>query len=212
MSHRGQFASRTHQGFLVEEVTRLRTQLTADDIFVETVVTIDAHTADVSLLSFEDTHLQVDGVAHDVHFRRLQVIEQVSVVPVEVTHGIIVFRQSLVHQLLVIHVTFLHAEDITQARHIAYSVSRIDGVTHPGDVADKVFLSLIHLNIYINVLGVVGPHGVFHDNDITIAQLVVFVDEVFLVGLVAFGSVFLRLEDITQLTGLMGFRQSTLRE
>ena len=152
VSHRGQFASRTHQGFLVEEVARLRTQLTAHYILVETVVTIDAHTADVSLLSFEDTHLQVDGVAHDVHFRRLQVIEKITVVPIVVAHGIIVFRQSLVHQLLVIHIAFDHAQLPRK------QLGTVNRVTHPCDVTDEVFLSLIHLNIYINVLGVVGPH------------------------------------------------------
>ena len=212
VSHRSQFTGRTRQGFLVEEVARLGAQFAAHHILVETVVTIDAHAADVCLLSLADTHLQVNGVAHDVDFGRVQLIEQITIVPVEVAHGIVVFGESLVHQLLVVDVAFPHAEDIAQTRSVAHSIGRIYGVAHPRDVTDVVFLSLVHLNIYINVLGVVGPHRIFHDNGIAITQLVVFVDEVILVGLVALGRVLLRLEDIAELSGLVGLRQGSLGE
>ena len=85
----------------------------------------------MSLLSFKDTHLEVDRVANDIDFGRLQIIEQITVVPIVVTHGIIVLCKTLLHEALVVDVAFFHAEDIVQARRITYSISRKDGVTHP---------------------------------------------------------------------------------
>ena len=85
----------------------------------------------MSLLSFKDTHLEVDRVAYDIDFGRLQVIEQVTIVPIVVAHGIIVLGKTLLHEALVVDIALFHAEDIVQAWRITYSISRKDGVTHP---------------------------------------------------------------------------------
>jgi len=131
------------------------------------------------LLSLVYTHLQIDGVSHDVHFRRLQVIEEVTVVPVVVSHGILVFAQSLVEQLLVVDVALLHAE------HTAEVVCGEHGVSHPRDIADIVFLSFVYLDIYVHVLRVVCPHAVVENLGVAVAQLIVFVDELLFAFLVA---------------------------
>ena len=86
---------------------------------------------------------------------------------------------------MVIHIPLLHAQ------HAAEVFGREDGVAHPCDVADIVFFALVHLNIYVDMLLVHIPHAVFHDGGITIAQFVVFVEQVLLVGLVAVGGEFL---------------------
>ena len=70
--------------------------------------------ADVSLVALHDTHFEVDRVADDVYLCRLQVIEQITIVPILITHGILIFRESFVHEFLVIDITFLHAEQTAQ--------------------------------------------------------------------------------------------------
>ena len=139
------------------------------------------------LLSFHDAHLKVDGVADDVNLGRLQVVEQVTVVPISIAHGIIVLRQTLVQILLVIHIALFHVEQTAQI------VGSINGVAHPRDVAQVVFLTFIHLNIYVDVLVIHVPDAVFQNLEVAITILVVLLDKVFLVLIPAFWCVLLRL-------------------
>ena len=174
-SHGGYFTGRTLQGVLREQVAGLGTQLTANHLFVESVVTVDTYIINMCLRSLGDTHLQIDGVAHDVHLGRIQVIEQVARVPVSVTHGIVVLLQTLLQELLVIDVALLHAQELVQV------VCGIDGVTHPGNVANVVALALIHLYIDVDMLLVNVPNGVFQDDGIAEAQFVILLNKVLLI-------------------------------
>ena len=54
----------------------IRDRLTADYVFIQTVVTVDADFIDGSLAAFVATHFQVDGVAHAVYFHRFEAVEQ----------------------------------------------------------------------------------------------------------------------------------------
>ena len=162
--------------------------------------------ADVSLSAFDNPHLKVDRVAHDVDLGRLQVVEQVTAVPVLVAHGVLVFRQSLVHQLLVVHVALLHAEDAAQI------VGREHRIAHPCYVADVVFLAFIHLYEYVDVLGVYVPHAVAHDVCVAVTQLVILVDKVLLVFLVTLGRVLLRFQERRELARLVHLLESALLE
>ena len=125
----------------------------------------------MGLCTLLDTHFQIDTVTHDVHLGRLQLIEQITVVPIVVTDGIFILLQSFVHQLLVVDVTFLHTQCSVQV------VSGNYGVAHPCDVTDVVLLTLVNLHIDIDMLVVNGPYGVFQNGGITITQLVIFLDE-----------------------------------
>ena len=145
--------------------------------------------ADVSLRSLGNTHLEVDGVADDIDFRRVEVIEQVSVVPVGITHGILVLGESLLEQLLVIDVTLLHAQQGVQV------VRRIDRVAHPCDVTDVVTLAFVNLQIDADMTVIDIPYGVLDDDGIAEAQLVVFLYQVLLVLLVALIGKLLRLQE-----------------
>ena len=111
-SHRGQLTCGTHEGFLGEEVSRLGAKLTAHHILVEAVVTIDAHMAQMGLRTFQHTHLQVDGVADNILLSRVDGREDITVVVVEVGHGIVVFSESLVEQLLIVDITLSHSQQI----------------------------------------------------------------------------------------------------
>ena len=134
------------------------------------------------LLSLEDTHLEVYRVANDVHLGRLQVVEQVSVVPIHVAHGILVFGESLAQQLLVIHVALLEVEQAAQV------VGAVDGVAHPCDVAHIVFLAFVNLHVDVHVLVVDVPHAVLQYHGIAVAVFVVLLYEVLLVRLPVLGS------------------------
>ena len=162
--------------------------------------------------SFLNAHLEVDTVADDVHFNRIDLEEQIAVVPIFVTHGIIVLRKSFVHQFLVIHIAFLHAEDVAQTRPITHPVSRIDSIAHPCEIAEKIFLTLVHLHIDVHVLGIVVPHAVFNDDGIAIAVFVVLANQVLLVGLPTFGRVLLRLKECRELASLVRLCECAFRE
>ena len=80
VSHLLDFTHGTHQVFTAEKLSRTGTELTADYVFIQTVVTVDADFIDSSLTAFEDTHFQVDGVAHDVYFHRFEAVVQITVI------------------------------------------------------------------------------------------------------------------------------------
>ena len=77
------------------------------------------------LRTFLNTHFEVDTVAYNIHFGRLQTIEEVTVVPIAVAHGIFILCESLVEKFLVVHVALAHTE------HPAQNVCRIHRVAHP---------------------------------------------------------------------------------
>ena len=158
------------------------------------------------LVALYDAHLEVDGVSYDVDLCGVEAVEDVALVPVHVSDGILVAREAFLYEFLVIHVAFLHAEDIRELLGVIYRVA------HPFDVADVVFLSLIDLYEDIDVLVVVGRDAVGYDACVAIAVFVVFLYEVLLVFLISFGSVFLRLEEGVELTRLVGLCQRALGE
>ena len=205
-SHGGDLTDRTLQGFLVEQVTGLCAELTAHHLFVEAVVTIDADTVEVGLRTFRHTHLHIDGVVVDIDFHGLDVREHVTVVVIVVTSGIIVFFQTLVHVLLVIHVTFLHAQ------HGIQVVGGYHGVSHPGDVTDIVFVTFVEFHIDIHVLVVVGADGVNEDGGIAESQLVVFLDKGLLGFLIAFVGELLRLEEAGEFSRLVDLTEGTFAD
>ena len=195
VSHRCEFTSRTHQGILREQVAGLCAQLTTDDVLIEAVVTIDADAADVSLRSFGDAHLQIDAIANDVHFHGVELIEQITVVPIGITHGVLVLGESLVQVFLVVDVALLHVEDVAQAHYVTYTIGRINRVAHPCDVTDVVLPAFVDFHIDVDMLRIGIPHAVLKDDGIAITVFVVFLDELLLVFLPALGSELLGLEE-----------------
>ena len=161
---------------------------------------------DVGLCALCDAHLEVNAVAHDVDLCRLQRVEEVTVVPVVVAHGIIVLGETFVHELLVVDVALLHAE------HLVQVVGRIDGVAHPCYVAYIIFLALVHLQANADVLVVDVPHAVADDGSVAVAILVILFDELLLVGLPALGCKLLRLEERSERSYLMGLCEGALLE
>ena len=133
----------------------------------------------VSLRALPDTHLEVDGVADDVDLRGLQVVEKVTVVPIEVANGIFILSQSLLHLTLVIDVALLHAEQLIEL------VSGENSVTDPCDVTQVVFLSLLDAHQHVDVLLVSVPDRVLKDGHVAITQFVILIDKGFLGLLVA---------------------------
>ena len=162
--------------------------------------------ADMSLCTFLDTHLEVDRVAYDVDFSRFKVIEQVTVVPIVVANGIVVFLQAFVELLLVINITFLHAQRSVQI------VCRNHGVAHPGNVTQIIALSFFQFDIDVDVFLINSPYGVFQDGSVTKTQLVILVDKSLLSLVITLWCELLWFEEILELTSLINFAERAFLE
>jgi hypothetical protein len=150
---------------------------------------MDTHMTEACLWSFLHAHLQINGVAYNIHVGRLDAGEYVSVVPVEVTHGIVILAKSFVHEFLVIDISFLQGEQFVQ------TIGSINSVAHPFNVTDVVFLSFLHLDIDIHMLIIIVPNTVSEDGSITVAIFVVFGDQVLLVLFPPLGGVLLLFQE-----------------
>ena len=67
-------------------------------------------TADTRLLTLEDTHFQVDAITYDVDLGWFEVVEDITVIPISIAHGVVVLRQSFAEVLLVIDITLVHTK------------------------------------------------------------------------------------------------------
>ena len=144
--------------------------------------------AQMGLCTFLNAHFQVNGIAYDVHLNRIEVVEQVTIVPIVVANGIIVFLQAFVHLFLVVDVTFFHTQGGIQV------VGSYYGITYPCDVSQIVALSFVQFHKDIHMLFIDSPYGVFQNGSVAITQFVVFIDECLLGFIVTFWSKFLGFE------------------
>ena len=199
VSHLGDLAVGTLHVLLAEQCSGLGPQFAPDDIIIEAVIAVDYHLVDRRLLSLVDTHLKVDRVALDVDLHRVKRVKQITVVVVKVAHGILVGVETLVEFLLIVDIPFLHVEDIVQP------ICRVECVAHPRDVAQVVLLSLLDLHLDVHRLAVVRCHAVPHYTCVTVAQLVVLVDdELFVLFVLLFDELF-GLEEREQIALLTRF-------
>ena len=150
VAHRGDFTVGALQRLLGEEVAGFGTQLAADDILIDAVVTVDDYVVDICLRTLLNAHLQIHGVAHDVRLARVELVEYVTIVIIEVTDGILVILGALVNQLLVIDIALLHAEVVVQ------HIRGIERVTNPLDVTDVIALTLVHGDVDIHAVVLAG--------------------------------------------------------
>ena len=130
---------------------------------------------EVGLRAFRYPHLKVYGVTDNVHLSRLNAREHISVVIIKVANSILIIHESLVHEFLVVDITLYHAEEAGQL------VGIVNSIADPCDVSQVVLLTLVHLNIYINMLRVVVPDAVLNDISVTVAKLVIFIKQFLLV-------------------------------
>ena len=202
MSHLTDFLISHLERIHGEEVTRLEFQLTADDFFIHTRVTINLDFVDGSLNSFDDADFEVDGVAIHIHFSWFHLNEDITLVVVGILHSVIIFFQTLLDVLLVIHIAFFHAE------HSAQSFRIVDGVSHPVDVANIVALSFIDVDIHIHEVLASRHHAVCHNLCVAITELVILLnDALFVLGIFLVNE-FLSLEQTLE-TLFVGFLQQT---
>ena len=200
MSRLSNLACRAHEVLLGEQVTGTNAQLTTHHLLIQAVVTVDDHLVDAGLFALEHAHFQVNAVPLDFALDGYELIEQVTVVQVQVGNSVIVFLCALGEQLLVIHITLLDTQDLVE------NDRRIDGVSHPGDVRDVITLALINLEVNVNALPIIGDHAVAHDDSVAVTFLVILVDDELLVGLIiALDELLLRenLQDVLLLIGLL---------
>ena len=175
-----------------EQIARLRTQFTPDNVFINTVVARDAHVVNGGLLAFANAHFKVDGIVHDVDFDRIKAVEDVAVVVILRTDSVFVFIEALVEQRLVIDVTRLHFE-----RHVE-RIGREHCITHPLNASYIILVTLEEVDVDVNVLVVDVHDTVTQQEGVAIAPLVHLVDDEALVFLVFLGKEFFRLEKVQQ--------------
>ena len=122
----------------------------------------------MSLWTFSYTHFKVNTITNDIYFRRIKTIEEISVIPILITNGILIPRKTLTKQFLVIDVTLLH---------IKYSCKifrRINSITYPCNITDIVFLTFLYLKIYIYMTVIVCTNAILEDSSITKTEFVIF--------------------------------------
>ena len=102
-----------------------------------------------------DAHFKVDGVAIDVDFGGLDVRKHVAMVVIEVGDGVVIRTDALGKQLLIVDISFLHAELCLE------QFGGIDRVSHPSDMAQVVALAFLYLHIHIDMVVVCRPNAVF---------------------------------------------------
>ena len=138
MAHLLYLAHGTHQVFAAEQLSRASTQLAAYHILVQTVVTADADFVDGGLVALEYAHLQVYRVAHDVHFHRVEGVEQVAVVVVQVA--------CYVAQIVLLPFVYLH-------EHVHGSVVILaDTVAYDDGVAVSQFIVLVDYKLFVGLI------------------------------------------------------------
>ena len=188
--HIGQLHHRTLDRLHREKVARLGAELAADDIFIHALISRDADVVERGLVVLSDAHFEVDGVAVDVHFNRVEVVEHISVVVIHVSDAIVVLVQTLVEKRLIVDIAFLHSEHVGQNGRV------IDLVAHPVNISQVVFLSLINIEIDVDVGIVNGRHTVALDEGIAVAPGVHLADDMVFVFSIFLRHELLRSEDI----------------
>lgn len=186
--HGGEFTHRAREGIHGEEVAGLGAEFASDDVIVNTVVAGNANAVVGGLLAFAHANFEIDAVFVDLDFDGIGAEEDVTVVVILVADGIFVGVESLVEQRLVVDVALFHAQGGFEC------LRGVDGVAHPGDVAQVVARSLVEFEVNIDVLVVIGHDAVGHDHGVAIAPTVHFFDEQPLVFFVFVGEEFARSE------------------
>ncbi len=205
MSGLSDFAQRTYKVALAEQFARFYTELAADNLFVKSVVAVDGHIVDSGLRTFHHTHFQRYAVAGNFAFDRHEVIEQVTVVHVQVGHSVLVFGESLVHQLLVVYVAGLEFEI-----GVEYFIG-VYRVAHPCNILDIVLASLVDVDVNIDHLLVVRHYRVSHDFGVAIALFVVLLEYAVKVVAVIVLNEFFLLEQVQNLAVFIGFLHGALQ-
>ena len=84
------FTRRTHQVFLIEQLTGLDIKLTTDHLFIQTVVTVDNDIVDSSLRTFGYSHFKINRVAVDILLNRCEIEEKIAVVHIVIGNRVII--------------------------------------------------------------------------------------------------------------------------
>ena len=201
------FAGRADEVLLVEQLTGLYKQLTAYDLFIKAVVTVDDHVVDGGLWSLDHSHLKGDWVAVYVLLDGYELIEEITLILIDVGYVVVIALVgvgALLENLLVVDIAGLHVE------HIVKEVARIDGVAHPVDWADVVLLALFKGDVDVDGLVVVGDYAVAQDFCVTVALFVILFDDAVQVVLeVAFNKLLLA-EEVDELALLVGLLHRAL--
>ena len=200
LPERSYFAYGTFEVRLAEEVARAGENLPAHHLFAGEVVAVDDNVVQSGLLALGDAHLDIDGVILDIGLDGGDVEEEIAVVAVHLRNVVLVLLaaapEALFHGHYVVDVAGLYGE------HLVQLVGMIDGVARPGNVAEVVFVSFLHSDVYAQAAGFYGVDGILDNAGVTVSGFVESADESLLVVGILLGVEFLGMEEVVELAGL----------
>ena len=120
----GQFTCRTDKVGLREEFTWTGAKLATDDVFVESVVTVDDHLVDACWRTFNYAELEIYRVALDVHLDGIHTEEEVALIHVEGADAVLILVDTFLDLPLVIDIALLELQEGEE------SFFRLHGITH----------------------------------------------------------------------------------
>ena len=120
----GNLTHRAHEVFLGEQVAGAYTQLTANDLLIQAVVTVDDHLVDACRRTFNYAELEIYRVALDIYLDGIHAEEEVALVHVEGADAVLILVDTFLDLPLVIDIALLELQEGEE------SFFRLHGITH----------------------------------------------------------------------------------
>ena len=96
--------------------------------------------------------MQSHAVALHILLNGHKLEEQIAVVEIEISHGVVILCGAFVEQLLVVDIARIDAQQVAQ------SLSVVDGIAHPRDIADVIAVALLQVEEDVHRAVVVACH------------------------------------------------------
>ena len=200
LSQRGDFPDGPFEVTLAEKVARTCEYLAAYDLLAGQVIAVDDDIVQGGLLAFGDTDLHIHRVSGNVQLHRIDVEEQIAVVPVDLCDILVSLLAAsgkpVLHGDHIIRVTLLDLQDLVQV------IGGIDRVSSPCNIPEVVFLSLVELEIDGKAARFNVVDGIPDDPGITITGFLELADHVVLVIGILLLVEFLAAEEVVELVRL----------
>ena len=152
------------------------------------------HIVNTCLRSLFHSEFEVDRVTLHIFFNRHKVIEEITVVEIQVSYGIIIGRSSLFKELLVIYISRLNFKDSVK------EVGVVNSVTYPRYIVDIIFLTFLNVDVHIHALFIVRHNAVAYNLGIAVTEFIVLFNNSFQVILIIILDKFFLSEKIHDIT------------
>ncbi len=154
-------------------------------------VALYTHFIDGGLLSFADTHFQINGIINHPHFNRIHLKEKITIIQIQGTDvyfvGIII--QVGFQLTLIIHISAFNFQ------HFIELLRSILGISYPFDVTKIISATFANMDIYINRFRPAAINSILNDCGISVAFVVIFGNQFAQVGVIIIPDKFTSFKD-----------------